>query len=67
MTSAAFTETCWLMMDSTREWKGSISAREPFPIVHRGEVPTTHSKAGSTVTRCWAAFFIFAAEYATRA
>lgn len=67
MTSAAFTDTCWLMMDSTKEWKGSICARDPFPMVHRGEDSTISSNAGSTVTRCWAAFLIFAAEYATRA
>ena len=55
------------MMDSTKEWKGSISALEPFPMVHRGEASTIPSNAGSTVTRCRAAFLILAAEYATRA
>ena len=65
--SAAFTDTCWPMIDPTREWKGSSDARDPLPIVHSGEVSTISAKAGSTWTRCWAAFFILAAEYATRA
>lgn len=67
MESAALTETCWAITDPTREWKGVRVVRDPFPMVHNGEVSTISAKAGSTATMWAAAFFIFAEEYATRA